>query len=201
MENPKRTNYIFVDFENTQVVDIGLLAGKAAILLLVVGEKQKHLPISLVKQLLTHADQVGLIESTCVGKNALDFILAYHVGQWVKQDPSGYFHIISKDKGFDPLIAHLQQQKVSAARHDEFTKIPLFVDHQKTPVADKIALLAEKFVKHAQGRPAKRDSLIAYINSTFAKQLPESEVLGLVHDMQRRKLIEINGDNKVTYCV
>jgi hypothetical protein len=201
MENPKRLNYIFVDFENTQVHDIGLISGKPVILLLVMGEKQKQLPIPLIKQLLAHADQVGLIEANCAGKNALDFVLSYHIGQWAKQDPTGYFHIVSKDKGFDPLITHLKQLKVSAARHDEFAQIPLFVDHQKTPVADKIALLMERFAKHAASRPAKRDSLIAYINSTFAKQLPENEVLALVHDMEQRRFIAINGQNQVTYCL
>lgn len=199
MENPKRTNYIFVDFENTQVHDVRLISGKPVILLLVMGDKQKQLPIPLIKQLLAHADQVGLIEANCAGKNALDFVLSYHVGQWAKQDPTGYFHIVSKDKGFDPLITHLKQLKVSAARYDEFDQIPVFVDHQKTTVNDKILLLTERFSKPGVGRPAKREKLLAYINATFSRQLPESEVLGLVQDMQQRKLIAINGDNKVTY--
>ncbi|QTR44520.1 NYN domain-containing protein [Thiothrix litoralis] len=135
MENPKRTHYIFVDFENTQVMDVRLLSGKPVILLVVTGDKQKQLPIPLIKQLLANADQVGLIEANCSGKNALDLVLAYHMGQWAKQDPTGYFHIVSKDKGFDPLITHLKQLKVSAARHDEFTQIPLFVDQvaRQTP--------------------------------------------------------------------
>ena len=201
MENPKRTHYIFVDFENTQVMDVRLLSGKPVILLVVTGDKQKHLPIPLIKQLLAHADQVGLIEANCSGKNALDLVLAYHMGQWAKQDPTGYFHIVSKDKGFDPLITHLKQLKVSAARHDEFTQIPLFVDHQKTPVTDKIALLTERFTKHASNRPTKRDSLMTYIHSIFAKQLPDSEVQKLVRDMEQRKLIVIGADNKVVYHV
>ncbi|WP_139282205.1 PIN domain-containing protein [Thiothrix caldifontis] len=117
-------------------------------LLLVIGEKQKQLPIPLIKQLLAHADQVGLIEANCVGKNALDFVLSFHIGQWAKQDPTGYFHIVSKDKGFDPLITHLKQLKVSAARHDEFAQIPVFVDLPALPVADKITLLTERLTKH-----------------------------------------------------
>lgn len=201
MENPRRTNYIFVDFENTQVHDIGLISGKPVILLLVMGEKQKQLPIPLIKQLLAHADQVGLIEANCTGKNALDFVLSFHVGQWAKQDPTGYFHIVSKDKGFDPLITHLKQLKVSAARHDEFAQIPVFVDHQKIPVTDKITLLTERFTTHAKNRPVKRDSLLAYIHSTFAKQLAENEVAGLVKQLEQRKLININENNKVSYCL
>jgi hypothetical protein len=201
MEAPKRINYIFVDFENTQAVDVSLLAGKAAILLLVVGDKQKNLPVTLVKQLLAHADQVGVVEAGCTGKNALDFVLAFHVGQWAKQDPTGYFHIVSRDKGFDALITHLRQLKVSAARHDEFTQIPLFINHQQTTTGDKIAFLTERLSIPGASRPAKRAKLISYVTATFSRQLAENEVLGLVHDMEQRKLITISEDNKVTYSL
>ena len=200
MENPNRINYIFVVFENTKVHDIGLISGKPVILLLVMGEKQKQLPIPLIKQLLAHADQVGLIEANCTGKNALDFVLSFHVGQWAKQDPTGYFHIVSKDKGFDPLITHLKQLKVSAARHDEFAQIPVFVDPTALPL-DKIGLLTRRFSQHVASRPATRDSLMSHINSTFAKRLSENEVAGLVKQLEQRKLININENNKVSYCL
>ena len=199
MENPKRTNYIFVDFENTQLIDVNLLTGKAAILLLVVGDKQKNLPVLLVKQLLAHADQVEVIEAGCAGKNALDFVLAFHVGQWAKKDPTGHFHIVSKDKGFDALITHLRQFKMHAARYDEFAQIPLLVKQVKIPATDNIALMVERFTKHAKNRPTKRDSLIAYIDSTFAKKLLESEILSLVRGMEQRKLISFDEKNKVSY--
>jgi len=199
MENPKRTNYILIDFENTQVVDLSLITGKPVKVMLLMGEKQKHLPIVLVKQLLAHADQVNIIESTCVGKNALDFILAYHVGQLSQQDPTGYFHIVSKDKGFDPLVTHLKQQKVSAARHDEFAKIPALVDLPALSPLDKVEFLTKRFAQHLASRPATRTSLMSHIHSTFAKQLSEAEVAGLVSDLEQRKLISFDEKNKVSY--
>lgn len=201
METSKRTNYILVDFENTQAIDLALIRDKLVVVMLFIGEKQKNLPVTLVRQFLEFPDKVRLIESAGSGKNALDFILAYHVGHVSQQDPTGYFHIVSKDKGFDPLVAHLKQQKIFAARHDAFTQIPLFVDQKEISVSDKIRFLTERFTKHANNRPAKRASLIAYINSAFAKQLPESEVLRLVRDLEQRKLIAFNGSDKVTYCL
>jgi hypothetical protein len=225
MENPKRTNYILIDFENTQVVDLSLITGKPVKVILLIGEKQKHLPVVLVKQLLAHADQVSIIESTCVGRNALDFILAYHVGQLVQQNPTGYFHIVSKDKGFDPLIAHLKQQKVLAARHDEFVKIPVLVNQpvaspalDKTtipPVAmqmttpaqpvfsmlDKVALLTEHLMKRSVARPLTRSSLMADIHARFAKKLTDNEVVALVKQLEQLKLIKISEDNKVSYVI
>ncbi len=38
MENPKRTNYILVDFENTQVIDLDLITGKPVKIILLIGD-------------------------------------------------------------------------------------------------------------------------------------------------------------------
>ena len=43
------------------------------------------------------------------GKNALDFHLAYYVGELATNDPEVYLHVISKDTGFDHLIKHLKK--------------------------------------------------------------------------------------------
>lgn len=224
MNTPKRTNYILIDFENTQAVDLSLITDKPVQVIFVVGEKQKYLPVALVKQLLTYVGQVAIIESACVGKNALDFILAYHVGQLVQQSPTGYFHIVSKDKGFDSLIAHLKQQKVLASRHDEFAKIPILLNQTTSPVPvpvnktvlpsltqlpicsqleqtshDKIVLLTEHLTKRNVARPLTRDSLISDIHAKFAKKITDNEAVALVKQLEELKLIKINTDNKVSY--
>ena len=48
------------------------------------------------------------------GSNALDFHIAFYIGQLAERGPNAYFHIISKDSGFDPLIKHLKTRKVFA---------------------------------------------------------------------------------------
>ena len=50
--------------------------------------------------------------------NALDFHIAFHVGQIAGTDPQGFFHIISKDKGYDPLLAHLKEAGIQGARSE-----------------------------------------------------------------------------------
>lgn len=221
MESFKRTNYILVDFENTQVIDLSLIIGKPVQVSLVLGEKQKHLPVVLVKQLLAHASQMRIIESTCVGKNALDFILACHLGQLVQQNPIGYFHIVSKDKGFDPLVTHLKQQKVLASRHDEFAKVPILVNQgalstplkttslpildslptstSKQTLNDHITLIMQHFIKRHNVRPLTRESLMADIHSRFSKRLTQDGVNVLVKELESRNFIKIHLDNKVTY--
>jgi hypothetical protein len=121
-----RTNYIFVDCENVMVeeADVERLAGKQVKLVLVLGEHHKNLPLSLVKKLLEHADKVSLIETGRSGPNALDLVLALHLGAARHADPQGYFHIVSGDTDFDALIGHLNDNAASAKRRATFNEIP-----------------------------------------------------------------------------
>ena len=75
-----RTNFIFVDYENVLELDLDRIGGKAVKVALVLGKRQKSLPLALVKMIQKYADQVRLIETELDGKNALDFVLACEVG-------------------------------------------------------------------------------------------------------------------------
>lgn len=50
------------------------------------------------------------------GKDALDFRIAYYIGKFAEKDPKGMFKIVSKDKGFDPLVEHLRSEKIDCVR-------------------------------------------------------------------------------------
>lgn len=124
MEQPPLAYYVYVDFENTQNINLALLQNNPIHLTLLVGEKQKHLPVHLVQHLLKYHTKVNLIEVTTTAKNALDFVLTFHIGKAVALDPNGYFYIVSKDKGYDALIKHLTENNIKAARYDEFDNLP-----------------------------------------------------------------------------
>src|SRR3954466_9473882 len=115
-----RTHYIFVDFENVHEVDLDLVADKSVVVLLVLGEKHKSLPVDLVKKFLKYPAQVRLIEAGKSGRNALDFVLAYRIGVESVANPKGFFHVVSRDTGFDALILHLKNNHILADRHDSF---------------------------------------------------------------------------------
>src|SRR5436190_7135804 len=110
---PPPVNHVFVDFENVHKVDLSVIGSKAVSFTLLVGPRQTKLDAALVEKLFEHAVSVELVRLTSSGRNALDFTLAYYVGRAVAADPTGVFHIISKDAGYDPLIAHLRSRHVS----------------------------------------------------------------------------------------
>ena len=117
---PPRLNHVFVDYENVHEIDSTVIGNKAVSFTLLLGAKQTKLNADLVEKLLQHAASVQLVRLTSSGKNALDIALTYYVGRAVAADPSGYFHIISKDGGYDALIEHLKSKHIRAHRHNDF---------------------------------------------------------------------------------
>jgi hypothetical protein len=101
---PPPINHVFVDFENVHKVDLSVIGSQAVTFTLLVGPRQTKLDVSLVEKLFAHAHSVQMVRLTSAGKNALDFTLAYYVGRAVAADPTGCFHIVSGDSGYDPLI-------------------------------------------------------------------------------------------------
>lgn len=191
-----RTNYIFVDFENVQETDLDRVANKPVKVTLVLGERHKHLPVELVKRLLKYAGQVELIETGRSGKNALDLVLAQHIGEAKRADPQGYFHVVSRDKDFDALIGHLRDNGTLAGRHAGFGEIPVLMN----PV-ERGTLLAKQLKSNPNNRPKKRPTLESHIQAMFGKSLSPAEVEDTVRGLVREKIITLSDKGGVTYTI
>src|SRR5215831_6557733 len=120
---PLPVNHIFVDYENVHTVDSSIFGNKTVHLTLLLGANKAKLDSELVEKLLNHAAAVELIRLESSGRNALDFSLAYYVGRAVAANPLGHFHIVSKDKGYDPLIEHLRSKHIRVKRHGDFSTL------------------------------------------------------------------------------
>src|SRR5215207_4198920 len=120
VDHPAPLNHVFVDFENVYELDLAVMGNKAVSFTLLIGPRQTKLDVCLVEKLFEHATSVQLVRLASSGRNALDFILTYYLGRAVAFDPTGCFHIISRDTGFDPLIEHLLSKRIDARRHDSF---------------------------------------------------------------------------------
>jgi hypothetical protein len=63
------------------------------------------------------------------GPNALDFHISFYAGMIVNEDITSRITVISRDKGFDPLITHVAKMGVSVKRLDPPARKML--DHSK----------------------------------------------------------------------
>nr|WP_315482479.1 PIN domain-containing protein [uncultured Undibacterium sp.] len=121
-----RTNYVLVDYENVQLVSLNRLQDEQFRVLVFLGPTNTKLNVDLViamQKLGTRADYIRL---ETPGHNALDFHIAYYLGTLSSSQPDAYFHIISKDTGFDPLIKHLKSKKIYCTRSQTIDEMPCF---------------------------------------------------------------------------
>jgi len=206
-------NHVFVDQENVKSIDAAVIGGKHLRLHVFLGPQNKKLDVEVVEKLLENAQAVQLIRIATVGRNALDFVLAYHLGQAVLADSKGYFHIVSKDAGFDALVDLLKSRHVKVKRHADWSTLHF----QSTPkpamavvspvAAAKPALseaaqkLLENLRKNLKGRPKKEKTLIAHAMNYTGKDKPDAETgaVKVVGELKKAKYITVDEKGALTY--
>lgn len=196
-----RTNYIFVDYENVQQLDLDLIAGKPVKVIIIVGARQKSLPYALTKQIHKYHSQVQLIESEGASRNALDLVLAYNVGLQAQADPKGHFHVLSKDRDYEALIKHLRSHEIRACRVDVFANIPAMVDLRHLMLKERVQWVVERLAKNKASRPQRKKTLLATIAAICRKELSEAEVQQIVDAMVASKLIQLTPHGVVSYTI
>ena len=198
MPNSPLVHHIFIDFENVPSIDLGGLQDNLVKVTLLLGEKQKRLETILVEQLLRHAANVHFVRLHSSGKNALDFTLAYYVGRAAATDANAHFHIISRDKGFDPLIEHLRQNLVKVTRHDAFENLPFLT--KPAPPSTETNLLNDVIAvlkKNSTNRPKRRTTLLSHLRAGFP--LTDQDAEAVVNELRNRHYIVIDAKGAVTY--
>jgi hypothetical protein len=132
------------------------------------------------------------------GPNALDFHIAFYIGELSANDPNAYFHIISKDKGFDHLIQHLRKRKIRVQRSKDIGEIPLLRISDDKTKPDKITDIVKKLKLRGIHRPRKEQTLKNTINAMFLNTLKNEELIEFVVELKKQNYISIK-DGKVTY--
>ena len=108
--------HILIDYESHQPPDLATVSDDETAVVIFVGPQQHRLPFTLVDAMQRLGSRGSYVKVAKMGHNALDFHLAFYLGERVRDDPGGVFRIVSKDSGFDPLIAHLQARGLDVAR-------------------------------------------------------------------------------------
>ena len=194
----KATTYVLLDFENVQPKNLVLLESKPFKVLVFVGARQTKVPFELARALQALGKNAEYIQISGVGQNALDFHIAYYIGKLAAAEPTAQFHVISKDKGFDPLIKHLKGQKIRVQRERDLAEIPQLRIPVSTSSDEQINAIVKNLAGRGHSRPRKVKTLQNTIKNLFAEQLGEQELSSLVKELQKRKLIVIK-ENNVSY--
>jgi hypothetical protein len=109
-------HFILVDFENVQPASLGTLKPGTCRVYIFLGQQQSKVPLDLTKALQPFGADVQYIQIAGNGPNALDFHIAFYIGQLAVLHTDARFTIVSRDAGFDPLIKHIATLKMTCRR-------------------------------------------------------------------------------------
>jgi len=189
------TNYVLIDFENVQPRNLELLTKHPFRVYVFVGASQTKVSFDLADSMQLLGNNAKYIKISGNGQNALDFHIAYYVGELAAKDPDARFYIVSKDKGFDTLIDHLTKRKIRIQRVKDLVEIPILRVSSKTSSDKKIAAIVKNLGGRGQSRPRKVRTLENTINTLFTEKLDKRELASLIKELQERKLIVVNKGN------
>lgn len=193
-----RTTYILVDYENVTPDIPRALVDLNVYLVVLIGQCMKSLKTDLVLSMQALASKAKFIQISGSGNNALDFHIAYYLGHFAFADENGFFCVISKDKGYDPLLRHLKTHKILAQRYPDIESIGAILAVLPGKNEQRIAFVKQKLEQTEPGRPATRDKLVNRINSWFGGNLPEDENERIIKVLVKDKIVE-EKDGKLIY--
>jgi hypothetical protein len=202
---------LLVDYENVGKVELAAIPSDVRVPFFF-GASQRSVPTDFMKAALRLGDRFTPIDIEGQGTNALDFHIAYYLGEFLAAEPESTCVILSKDKGFDPLVKHLQGRGFKVRRASSIAEA--FTDSNKravvevaprrskrsavtaasTPAASwELALIWLREMQ-ARLRPRKRKSLVAHLRTHFGNKLAEPELQQLVDRLiTEKKLSEVDG--------
>ena len=202
-----KTNYVLIDLENIHPEHLRVLAGQNFKVLVFVGQNQSKISFDLVSAVQHLGKNAEYIKIQGNGPNALDFHIAFYIGQFSAENSDSHFHIISKDKGFDPLIKHLESKNIRVHRHKAISEIPLPkpAKAKKEPAQgskpasagikeERLQKIVESLVARGNAKPRKLKTLSNTINAMFSKSLKENELKALIDELVKRGIVIVSSN-------
>ena len=194
-----RTNYVLIDYENVQPKNLSLLDREEFRIKVFLGATQVKLSRSLAVTLQQLGpEKAEYIEISGAGNDALDFHIAYYIGKIAAEEKEVFFHVISKDKGFDPLITHLKGKDIYCQRSAAIEDIPLLRTLSAASTPDQAKAVITNLIGRGASKPRTTKTLKNTISTLFGKKLDEKEVEDLLQELQKRKVLSIDG-TKIIY--
>ncbi|MCX6082000.1 MAG: PIN domain-containing protein [Chloroflexi bacterium] len=186
---------LLVDFENVHQVDLAHLDESFSVIIFV-GLVQKTIPVELVMSAQKLGSRVEWQRVEGNGSNALDFYIACHLGRVLEKSPTQHCVVLSKDKGFDPLLRHLNKNGLKCKRINSLLELEPESTAAEEPnykrVLDQLGKTEKKL------RPRKRTTLSTYISFMFQNNIPQADVDRIIDIFFANKLIS-EANNRITY--
>lgn len=140
------------------------------------GPNQFKIPVSIAAALQSLGESAEYIILETAGNNALDFHIAYYIGALSAAEPAAFFHIISKDSGFDPFLKYLKGKKVFAHRSTCIADIPYFKPSLPVAQEAQVEAVIADLVRRKASKPRTQRTLLSTLHALFKKEFSTSNL-------------------------
>lgn len=195
-----KKDYVLIDYENVQPTAIEALEHEHFHVIVFVGASQAKVTYEVASVLQRMGERASYIKIAGNGSNALDFHIAYYIGQLATKEPDAYFYIVSKDTGFDPLLQHLKSKKINARRVKNVTDLPLVKVAASKSKPDRVSVVITNLTQRGESNPRTLKTLVSTINALFQKSLSKAEVEDIISELTKKGVVVIN-QSKVSYVL
>lgn len=195
-----KTQIIMVDWENVQPELLPALNLENTRVLVFIGPHQNKLPFPVVQAVQLLGACAQYVQVSKQGNDALDMHIAFYMGRLAVDADDVYFHVIAKDRDYDPLIAHLKLLGIGAAKWPDLASIPVLKRAAAVTLKDQVDA-AKDWLKERKGnRPKTLKTLTNSLKTVaFSSRLMDEEIGLLLKELQGKGLIDVQGQ-KVTYA-
>ncbi len=193
------TTILFIDYENVTQVRLSSIQRPHLKIFIFVGCAQAKIPFELVREAHQLGAAVEWIGVEGMGPNTLDFHIVFHLGQISLQSPASNFVILSRDRGFDPLIQHLSKLGISCKRIENLEMFSQQSDFTYSPDFLADIALAKLATIDPKNRPKTKPALYKYLKSLLTKyQLSEQDIEQLLDTLAETEKV-IRSQGRITY--
>jgi hypothetical protein len=195
---------LYIDYENVQSVDLSRIAQMDFKVWLFAGVSQSRIPIELVRSTQAFGNKLEWVSIDGNGPNALDFHIAYYLGAHTANNTKDEYFILSKDKGFDPLIKHVAKLKVKCRRISTISEIEptqrTSARTKRAPDSDSAyAKIVENLSKIAETRrPRNRKALTGHVKSILGKSKTDQKIDEVISQLFASRVV-LDADGGLAY--
>lgn len=165
--------HLLVDFENIQQINPAAVPQDYHITIFT-GCSQKTVTVDLARKAQPLGERLRYEQAGASGKNALDFIIAYHIGLLFSSDPKSECVILSKDSGFDALVTHLKKKGRSCRRINSQSELIPKPKSNVEPDFETVIAVLSKTAKPK--RPKTRNTLATHISAHLKESVNASDI-------------------------
>jgi hypothetical protein len=192
--------YVLIDYENIQPADMQALDRDSFHVIVFVGANQTKVTYEAAEVLQRMGERGSYIKIAGNGNNALDFHIAFYIGELTAREPDACFHVVSKDTGFDPLIQHLKSRKISVNRVKTLADLSPAKAASRKLGTDRVSAIIANLTQMGASKPRTLRTLASTINAFFQKTLSEAEVEGIIAELTKKGIVVVN-ESKVAYAM